>query len=257
MSLISLTTDFGDVDNYAALLKARIYTHVPDARIVDISHHVQAFDITEAAYILENSYDKFPPGTIHVVVVNWFMDQLESFIVFEWKEHYFIGPNNGLFSLMFTELKAKEIRRVNFKNGNLLDLLECYAKGIAKLKLDPSLESFEPLEREYETRFSIQPVISSKHIRGTVIHIDHFENVIINVRKDQFENVRKGRNFLVYFDPKNPITEMSNSYSDKGVGDVLCLFNSANYLEIAVNMGKASSLLSLKKDETVQIDFLD
>ena len=60
MSLVSLTTDFGDIDNYAALLKARIYTHMPDARIIDISHHVQPFDITEAAYILENSYDKFP-----------------------------------------------------------------------------------------------------------------------------------------------------------------------------------------------------
>jgi S-adenosylmethionine hydrolase len=255
MPLISLTTDFGAEDFYVALLKARILDHVEDAVFIDVSHRIQAFDINEAAYVLGNVYDKFPKGTIHLVIVNWFMDQKDSFLLFRWKEHYFLGPNNGLFSLMFPGLKHEQIFELPVDSHEEIGLQNAFARCIRNILDDQELVGFGSLKDQYQERISIQPVISESHIRGTVIHIDHFENVIINVRKSQFEKVRKGRNFYLYYDPKHPLTEVSQSYSDVGVGDVLCLFNSAGFLELSINMGKASSMLGLKKDDTIQIDF--
>jgi S-adenosylmethionine hydrolase len=255
MPTISLTTDFGGEDFYTAILKARILDKVQDAIFIDVSHKVQAFDITEAAYILGNVYDKFPKGTVHVVVVNWFMGQDESFISFEKDGHYFLGPNNGLFTLMFPELNEREVYQMPLNMESEVALQDAFANCIAEIMTNAGLQNLKPLSGTFQQRISIQPVISETYIRGTVIHIDHFENVIINVRKKQFEHVRKNRNFYLYYDPKHPITQISKSYSDVGIGDVLCLFNSAGYLELSVNMGKAASLLGLRKEDTIQIDF--
>ena len=257
MPLISLITDLGNDDYYAALIKAKILNVMPTANIIDVTHSIKSFDITQAAYILGNTYGSFPKGTIHMVVVNCFMDSKANFILVSKDGHYFLGPNNGVFSLIFPDLKHTEIREIKTKGPQLLDLCEAYSEAIKQINEDPQLESFQTNSFEFERRISVRAVVSDRHIRGTVIHIDHFENVVINVPKDLFENVRKGRNFQVYFDPKNPIRKISSSYSDVGIGEALCLFNSAGFLEIAVNMGKASSLLSLRKDETIQIDFFD
>lgn len=255
MPLISLTTDFGEDDFYVAILKARILNTVENAIFIDVSHKIEAFNINEAAYVLGNVYDKFPIGTVHIAVVNWFMDQEESFIVFKRNGYYFMGPNNGLFSVMFPELTKDQVFNLPVSDTSNLALQNAFAYGIEKIIQKGELEGFSALEGEFQVRISIQPVISESLIRGTVIHIDHFENVIINVRKEQFEKVRKNRNFYLHYDPKHPITRISKSYTDVEIGDVLCLFNSAGYLELAVNMGKAASLINLKKEDTIQIDF--
>ena len=108
---------------------------------------------------------------------------------------------------------------------------------------------------EVERRIALQPVISTAQIRGSVIYIDHYENVIVNVQEELFERVRNGRDFQLFFKRHDPIVCMSNHYHDVNIGETLCLFNEAGYLTIAINMGKAASLLGLKLDDMVQIDF--
>ena len=104
-------------------------------------------------------------------------------------------------------------------------------------------------------RITLQPVTSKSQIRGSIIHIDNYENAIVNISRELFEQLSKKRTFSLYFKRYNPITQLSEQYYDVAIGDILCLFNSAGYLEIAVHMGKAATLLGLKIDDTVQIDF--
>ena len=104
-------------------------------------------------------------------------------------------------------------------------------------------------------RISIQPVITPTRIRGTVIHVDNFENVVVNIRRDIFENTLNGRAFSLFFRRNDPITKLSGNYCDVPMGEQLCLFNAAGFLEIAVNMGKAASLLGLKVEDVVEVVF--
>ncbi|MCB0641028.1 MAG: SAM-dependent chlorinase/fluorinase, partial [Phaeodactylibacter sp.] len=111
-----------------------------------------------------------------------------------------------------------------------------------------------PLE-EMQQGLSLQPVTSTSTIRGTVIHVDRYDNVIVNVEKDLFYKIGNHRPFELYFKRHDPILQLSKYYHDVPVGEVLCLFNTSDLLEIAINMGKASTLLGLKVDDAIQIDF--
>ena len=104
-------------------------------------------------------------------------------------------------------------------------------------------------------RITFQPVISPNRIRGAVIYIDQYENVISNISRELFERIGKNREFELYFKRHDPILKLSRNYFDVAVGETLCLINSAEYLELAINMGKASSMLGLKLEDTIQIDF--
>ena len=104
-------------------------------------------------------------------------------------------------------------------------------------------------------RISIQPVITPTRIRGTVIHVDNFENVVVNIRREVFESAVHGRPFSLYFKRNDPITQLSGNYCDVAEGEQLCLFNMAGYLEISVNMGRAATLFGLKVEDVVEVVF--
>ncbi|GIV31048.1 MAG: hypothetical protein KatS3mg029_0399 [Saprospiraceae bacterium] len=108
---------------------------------------------------------------------------------------------------------------------------------------------------DYEQRIALHPVTSATEIRGMVIHIDQYENVITNIRKDLFEQMCQGRRFEVHFKRHTPLTTLSRTYHDVPPGEPLCFFNVAGLLEIAVNMGKAASLLGIQPDDMVRITF--
>lgn len=255
MQIVSLTTDFGVEDHYVSVLKGSILSRKQDLNIIDISHNVSTHDIVQAAYFLENALEAFPLKSIHVVSVYNYYAQNYRIIAFEKNGHYFIGPNNGIFSLIFDDLREEGIHYVSMEGTQNYKLQEriahavaCFAHGLSLTEIGPPIESFT-------RKIGIQPVITNDQIRATIIHIDHFENVIVNLKKKDFLKIQNGRNFSLYYKNHDPITEISNAYSDVKIGDVLCFFNAVGFLEIAINMGKASSMLSLIKNETIQINF--
>ncbi len=256
MSIVTIISDFGQKDHYAALLKGAILTNNPTIQIIDITHEVDTHDIRQASYHLNAVCKRFPPGTIHVVAVNNFYDVNYEIIIFEYKNMYFIGPNNGLFSLAFDSIDEDQIYKIALDEGdsNMFDLI---AHGVGLISHNMSITEVGPPLNHFDKKIDIKPVITSDEIRATIIHIDKFENVIINVHREFFEHFRKGRNFEIYFKYYDPVRVISDNYSNGPVGEVVCLFNSANYLEISINMGKAASQLDLLKDETIQIKFVD
>mgnify|MGYP001550137169 CR=1 FL=1 len=256
MQLVSIISDFGTRDYYAALLKASILNLNSDIQIVDVTHEIDTHDIRHAAYVLNATAKRFPEGSIHIVAVNNYYDADFEFIIFEYKGHYFIGPNNGIFSLAFDSIDEDEIYKIvlDEDEASLFDLI-AHAASLISRNLAIT-EVGIPLNN-FDKKLDIQPVVSNNEIRATIIHIDKYENVILNVHREFFEHARKGRDFELFFKFYNPITEISQLYSDVAIGEPVCLFNSANYLEIAINMGKAASQLDLMKDETIQIKFID
>ena len=113
MSFITLTTDFGTKDHFVGAVKGAIYSKLPDAKIVDISHHISPFNITETAYILKNSYKSFPEGTIHIVGVDSELGVDNKHIALQLDGHYFICPDNGLISMIASEIKPTRIVEIN------------------------------------------------------------------------------------------------------------------------------------------------
>ncbi|HFA51985.1 MAG TPA: hypothetical protein ENJ95_23460 [Bacteroidetes bacterium] len=254
MSIITLTTDFGQKGYYLAVLKGTILRADPELQIVDISHHVKPYDIVQGAYILKNAFRHFPEGTIHLACVDN-LSSSPSLIAFEQDGHFFIGPDNGIFSLMFGHV-PKEVFRLDIDKKNPFPLNGAMAKAAAHLAAGKPLFEIGLPAGETERRIALQPVISTSQIRGSVIYIDHFENAIVNISHELFEKTRNKRRFKLFFKRHDPITQLSRCYHDVAIGETLCLFNDAGYLTIAINMGKAASLLGLKLGDMVQVDFV-
>jgi S-adenosylmethionine hydrolase len=254
MSIITLTTDFGLKDYYVAALKGTILSKNRKAQIVDISHEINSFDIVQAAFVLKNAYDNFPKGSIHILCVNNYHETLSPYLIIEKDGHYFVGPDNGIFTLVFEDLQTP-VYKIEAENLVGVKFKSCIADLIFKIDAGMKPEQIGLSTNSFLQRIHMNPVTSETHIRGVIIHVDNYENVMVNIKKDLFDKLRKGRNFSIFFKRFDPIKRISEHYHDVPIGDTLCLFNSSGYLEIAINMGKASSLLGLKIDESIQIDF--
>jgi S-adenosyl-L-methionine hydrolase (adenosine-forming) len=255
MQIVSLTTDYGTKDYYVAELKASILTSKNDFSIIDISHETDRYDIVQAAFYVSNAIKSFPEGSIHIIAVNCNYKRKSEYICFTKDGHFFIGPNNGVFSLIFDDLDVEKIYLITPPNPENTSVNAIFAHAAAYLGHGLPIDEIGSKISNFNKKLVIQPVITSNQIRATIIHIDHFENVIVNLKKDHFEKVRNGRNFALYYKQNDPITFLSKDYGDVSISDPLAFFNSSDYLEIAMNMDKASSMLNLFKNEMIQINF--
>lgn len=276
MAVITLTTDFGLKDHFVGAIKGTIYRELADARIVDISHQISPFNIHECAYLLKNSYKAFPEGTIHIVGVDSEPTKENQHIAVLVDGHYFISANNGVVSLITSEINPEKVVEINIPNpihGSfpVLDVFVQVACHIARGgTLDVVGKKFDQLKELKE--FSPRITDNGKTIVGSVIYIDNYGNVITNIRKSLFEAYRNGRAFTINARNKK-ISEIHHKYSDiinfdleksqrKGPGDLLALFNSSGYIELAIyksdlnTVGGASSLLGLDYRDTILINFI-
>ena len=206
---------------------------------------------------MRNTWASFPDGTIHLISVNDFGSPEESFVAIRQSGHYFLGPDNGIFSLIFEESPSDIFQLPLPSSGDSpFPLKDIYAGAVRHIcEYKPFNEIGNRLS-SLEKRLSFQPVITHSRIQGTVIHVDNYENVVVNISKELFEKVGYARPFSIFFKRHDPIKKLSNRYHDVPIGETLCFFNSAGFLEISINMGKASSLLDLKLEDSVQIDFM-
>ncbi len=254
MHIITLTTDFGTEDHYVAVLKAAILRIDPTIQIIDISHNIKNFDIVQAAYTLKNVYQEFPEGSLHLSSVDNINRKSDRFIFSEHKGHFFALSNNGLLSMIIDE-EPEKVYRLPFDENWSFPEKHHFAKAV-DIYLHPSKrQTLDLLDVPIEKRISLQAVTSSDQIKGTVVHVDHYGNAILNISKVLFEQIGKGRSFKLFFKAHSPITEYVSHYSEADVGEVICLFNSADCLEVAVNMNRADQLLGLKVGDAVVVRF--
>lgn len=254
MQIVSLTTDFGNQDFYTAALKGALLQHHSGINFIDISHNVKNFDIVQAAYILKNAWSHFPKGSIHIIHVNDYIQPKMKLLVAQHQDQYFLCPDNGLLSILFETTLPKVFALAISPIEDPLHK-NALGKAIAHIAKGKDLSKIGKPVKKYVKRISLQPVVSSLQIRGSVIYIDHYENVITNIQQSLFEEMAAERDFSIYFKGHEPITKICRHYHEVPIGDILCLFNMSNHLEIAINMGNASSLFGLHLEDSVHIDF--
>jgi len=253
--IITLTTDFGTQDHYAGALKGALLRACPEACLVDISHEIKPFDIVQAALVARNACPEFPEGSIHIVAVNCVYDAHFRFVAAQLDGHFFLAPDNGLLTLLFEHLAETDVRVLTDSDPAHFPGKNAFSAAVAHLAVGLPFEEIGPAAGPLTERIGLRPVITPTRIRGTVIHVDNFDNALVNIDRNTFENGAQGRPFSLFFKRNDPICRLSQRYCDVPVGEPLCLFNSAGLLEIAVNMGRAATLLGLKVEDVVELVF--
>ncbi len=260
MPVITLTSDWNDMDFYAAAIKGRIHRLSPSATIEEVTHHIKPFNTAQAAFVLRNAWRNFPEGTIHLILVNTEPAGENPFLAVRAGGHYFIGTDNGVFSLILGgEMEAAvKIRYSGEDTRPGFSALDIFTRAAAHLSEGGSLEDLGETTSSYLERVPLRPTIEDRAITGSVIYIDSYQNAITNISRDLFERIAQGRTFELFVQSKHyKITRLSTGYNEVQAGDLLALFNSVGLLEIAINNGNAARLLNLDNKSTVRIEFLE
>jgi S-adenosylmethionine hydrolase len=253
MPIITLLSDWGLTDHYVASVKGAILSRIPDAVIVDISHNIRLFDIKHASFVMRNAWHSFPEGTIHIIGVDSIESDKHPHVVVKSEGHYFIGADTGLISLILNEEPEKIISiNVNQDSGYFtFPTRDRFVKVAAMLAKGTKMEELGELRTALNPKALLQPDFDGKTIYGKVMHIDHYENVFVNIT-DQFVRNCLGKNtFRIVF--KKDEIPLVKAYEDVREGNTCALFASNGYLQIAVNRGRAASLLGMAMDNDVLI----
>ena len=274
MAIITLTTDFGEKDYFAGAVKGAIYSELPDVKIVDISHSVSPFNISEAAYIIMSAYNSFPKGTIHIIGIDSELHQENKHIAVKLDEHYFICANNGIMSMICQQIAPTEIVEINIHDKietsfPVLDVfvkVACHiARGGTLGVIGKAIDTIKPIK-------NMVPLVNDEknQIIGSVIYIDNYGNVVSNIKYKFFQDIQKGRNFQISA-RNHKFSVIYKKYSDvvnfeigesEYEGRGLVVINTAGYLEIAIyksnnnTIGGASTLMGLKEMDTITVNFI-
>lgn len=258
MPIITLTTDLGLKDYYVSSIKASILTQCPDVTIVDISHDVPKFNIAQAAFMVKNAINDFPPGTIHILGVKPEASPTTPHVAMYIRGQYFIGADNGIFSLLFDQDADKVVELTINQDTDLLTFptKDIFVKAACHIARGGTLEIIGGPKDAIIQRSVFRAVVQENTIRGTVIYVDSYGNIITNITEQLFKEVGRGKPFTIYFrESRYKIHHIVKSYNQIEEGDALALFGATGYLEIAINSGNASQLLGLNVNETVRVEF--
>ncbi len=258
MTIVTLTTDWGVGSHYSGAVKGTLMKHIPGVSVVDICHELPVFDIIQASFVLKNAFPHFPEGTIHLLGINTEAGLDTPHVLIRYKGHYFIGADNGTFSLICDEAPdlAIELELLQDTDIFTFSTRDVFAKAASLLAGGSPPESLGRPYPELNKKILFRPVVYPDKIIGKVIFIDHYGNVFVNIDRPLFRETGKNRRFEIRFrSPGNAISQIHLAYSDVAPGDRLALFGSTNYLEIAINQGNASGLLGLHMNDTVSIEF--
>lgn len=284
MSIITLTTDYGLKDHFVGSLKGKIISQLPDVKLIDISHDIDPFNIAQTSYIIESAYSSFPKGTVHLIGVDIEMNIENQHIVMLWNDHYFIAADNGILSLLTQKIIPQKIFAINIHDrlhvdARDLDVFVTVAAHLANGGL-PNVIGKQITNLKELTQFQAT-VENNFTIKGCVIYIDHFGNVVTNITKKMFLEFGQNRPYEIFFNSKSSskpnskkkkaIKTIYAKYSDIAstnkfaisnyAGERVAIFNEANYLELGLfrgnpnSLGSAASMFGLSYRDTVEIIF--
>ena len=275
MPLITLTTDFGTKDHFIGAIKGAILNELDTINIIDISHEISPFNITETAYIVKNAYKNFPKGSIHIIGVDSELSSENKHIALEMDGHYFVCPDNGVISMIASEIKPEKLVEITIHNAIIssFNVLDVFVKVACHIARGGTLDVIGKGIDDYKQLTEVHPYINEDktQIVGTVIYIDNYGNVISNISQKLFNDIGKGREFQVIarnytfdtiFRKYNEVVNFKIPEEQRLVdGKKLAIFNSADFLEIAIyrsnlkTVGGASSLLGLDYRDTITVRF--
>jgi S-adenosylmethionine hydrolase len=248
MPILTLTSDIGHKDFLVGAVKGQILQVNEAFHIVDISHDLTPFNYPQAAYVCRNAIRHFPEESFHMILMNLYHTKPEYLLIARYGQQYLGIADNGLLS-MIAEGVPEEIVAIPLdrtQNRNTLYCAKVMAEAFTDLLSGKTLQKIGDPTVSIQVKNPLKPLLGNNYIEGQIIFIDHFENVIVNITREEFEEQRRGRSFKIVFKRDEVIDKISESYADVNEGEKLALFNSASYLEIAINKGNAAGLFGLQ-----------
>jgi len=260
MPIITLTTDLGLQDYYVASLKGSILSQLPDATVVDITHNVNPYDSAKAAFIVKQCYKDFPIGSIHVIGLNAELNEEVAHVAIHYDGHYFIGADNGMFSLIFESIPEKivELNIVQDTDSITFPTKDVFIKAACHIARGGTLELIGKVKEEINRSIPFQATSEHNYIKGMITYVDHYGNLITNISETLFKTFGRGRKFIIFLRGGTyKITRISASYNQVGAGNILAMFSSTGFIEIAMCRGNAHKILGQKETDLIRIEFYD
>lgn len=254
MSVVTITTDFGTRDGYVGEVKGVLVTRAPEAALVDVAHDVTPGDVRGAAWILGRIWSRFPVGTVHLAVVDPGVGGARAPIAARAAQRWFVGPDNGLLTFVCRAFVVEEARRIDLSIGgsppsSTFHGRDVFAPAAAHLSAGADPERIGPeVQRDRIVELALpRPSRRGESLRGHVLHVDRFGNLITNLPNDDL--------------PPSPqvlisgvtVPTLSPSYDAVGPGELLAILGSAGTVEIAVRDGSASERLGVDRDDGVEV----
>lgn len=264
---IAILTDFGTKDIYVGTMKGVMHNIAPETVVIDITHHIEAQNVRQAAFSLMTSYPYFAAGTTFLVVVDPGVGSSRKPIAVQAGEYVFIAPDNGVLSYVladFAEYHAFELTNREFwlpETSATFHGRDVFAPVAAHIASGTPLETVgEPLEDIFMLPMP-ELTVSGKRVRGEIVHIDRFGNILTSIGQMRWLTPEK-----LTLDPRfgenrtllpirideakvkihtTEIDGISHAYADTPRGGLIALVGSSGYLELAINQGNAASSLDV------------
>jgi S-adenosyl-L-methionine hydrolase (adenosine-forming) len=255
MALITFTSDFGYSDHYVAAVKARILGINDTLKIIDISHFIEHHNIAHGSFVLNAVFRDFPTGTVHITAINSHNNLNNTYIAAKLEGHFFIGPDNGIFSLV-SEQEPEAVVELSVPDNKTCTFpaKDIYAPAAAQLATGADICQLGMPAESYKRMLPLQVRATKKQIAGHVIRADHYGNLITNIDKKTFDLLNPGSGYKVFFG-RESVSNLNDNYFSVDPGECFLFFNSLGLLEIGINQGNASELLGLNYDSRVTIYF--
>jgi len=250
MPVVTLSTDIGQSDYVVGAIKGQLVKSVPSISIIDITHQLVASNYLHAAYVCTNAFRFYPARTFHFVIINLFEKIPDHLLLAKHNDQFIVCPDNGILTMIAGEKPADIISiEINRQNTGVLGCTDAFAQALNALENGASLQSIGNAITHIEEKYPFRSTVGPDWVDSQIIFIDQFENVVINLTKKEFEEHRKGRNFRIVLPARNDggIMTISENYASVEQGERLAWFNSAGYLELAINKGNLAGLFGLKR----------
>jgi S-adenosylmethionine hydrolase len=248
--IVTLTTDFGYDDPFVGVIKGVILKINPQAKIIDLTHGIRPHDIREAAFTIGMSYESFPNNTIHTVVVDPGVGSKRRPIIVMTDYHYFIGPDNGVFSMVYN-LRHEMLQVVHITaehyflslSGSTFHGRDIFAPTAAYLSRGINIANFgEPVTDYHKIPLPLPYLENEKTLRGEVILIDRFGNAITNIRASDIRKIYSSKpDSIIKILLKRKEVLLKKYYSQVNDKEIYSLINSSGYLEFFIYRGNVSS----------------
>src|SRR5699024_2986914 len=256
-NVITLTTDFGLKDYYVSAMKAVMLGIAPEARLIDVSHDIPSQDIMAGSWVLKNSAMLFPSGTVHTVVIDPGVGTERKAIALQVEDQYFVGPDNGIFSLLTAERSYKAVHLT--KQEYLRDEpsatfhgRDIYAPAAAHLSRGVELQDLgEPIDELVSYRW-MQPIADKDGLEGTVIHIDKFGNLVTNISGSLIDEAVGNKKVKIYVG-NIILNNLDQTFGEVAEGEPVAYIGSAGMLEVGINKGNAEQMLGVQKGAQLSI----
>ncbi len=246
MAIVTLSSDIGQQDFIVGAIKGQLLSINHQFNIVDLTHYLAQTNYPQAAYTCSNTFKYFPEFTFHIVLLNCFHLPKNKFLIAKHNNQYIICPDNGILT-MITKQKPSQINAIDITKANtLLDITLQIGKTINSIFTQKNFIIQEEKPLDIVEKYPLRAMISDTWMEGQILYIDNFENVVVNITREEFEECRNGRNFKIVFTRQETIDTISKNYSTAVEGEKLAWFNSAGYLEIAINKGNIAGLFGLQ-----------